>query len=229
MVKKKEDKRELILNAAIRVFAKRGYYPCRTLDISSEAGVAYGSLYSYFKSKDDILLSIFRDRWMRLLDRIDGLNRELEDPSRKIDEIFKYIFRSYDNYPEMMKVMIMEVPRLEQFYTPENQKLYNRFFQEIAKIIKEGQEKGVFSKEISPLVGSFTLAGAVDTVIRQYVFNPGFKKKKYPLEEVIGQTLNILKRGVLEKALPGEAAVQAGGQAKGKERKVNSDGRMAKG
>ena len=220
MVKKKEDKRELILNAAIRVFAKRGYYPCRTLDISSEAGVAYGSLYSYFRSKDDILLSIFRDRWMMLLNRIDGLNRELEDPSQKIDEIFKYIFRSYDNYPDMMKVMIMEVPRLEHFYTPENQKLYNRFFQEIAKIIKEGQEKGVFSKEISPLVGSFTLAGAVDTVIRQYVFNPGFKKKKYPLDEVIEQTLALLKKGVLEETIQGEIAVQAGGQAKGKGRKA---------
>jgi len=224
MDKKKENKKEIILNAAINVFARRGYYPCRTLDISSEAGVAYGSLYSYFKSKDDILLSIFRDRWMRLLEKIDRVNGELKDPSEKIDEIFKFIFRSYDNYPDMMKVMIMEVPRLEQFYTPESQKLYNRFFEEIAEIIREGQEAGVFSKAISPLVGSFTLSGAVDAVIRQYVFNPKFKKKKYPLEEVIGQTLNILKKGVLEKALPGEAAVQIGGKAKGKGQK-----RMAKG
>lgn len=199
MDEKNLSKRDIILNAAIKVFAERGYHSCRTLDISKEAGVAYGSLYHYFKSKDDILLSIFRERWNLLIRRMDRFNEEIDDPTEKLTAIFDYIFRSYQQNPDMMKVLIMDVPRLEEFYTQENWKLYNRFFMGVAEIFREGQDKGIFCKEISPIIGSFIFYGAVDTTIRQYVYNPEFNHDEYPVDEAKNQIITVLKQGVLGK------------------------------
>ena len=209
MKEKNLPKRDIILNAAIRVFAEQGYHSCRTLDISNEAGVAYGSLYHYFKSKDDILLSIFRERWKLLLAQMDRMNEEIDDPEKRLIAIFDFIFRSYENYPDMMKVLIMDVPRLKQFYSPENQKLYNRFFTGLAEIFREGQERGIFSRQISPITASFVFNGAVDTTIRQYVYNPELNRAEHPVRDIKRQIVDLLKKGVLaERPEPEEPAAK---------------------
>ena len=141
MISAELSKREIIMNASIKVFAAKGYHSCRTLDISKEAGVAYGSLYQYFKSKDDILSSIYRDNWNFLLQRMDLLNQTEKSPAIRIIKIFDFIFRNYEQNPDLIKVMIMEVPKLNQFYGKEHQELYFRFFSGLAEIIAEGQKK----------------------------------------------------------------------------------------
>ncbi|MCX5852874.1 MAG: TetR/AcrR family transcriptional regulator [Deltaproteobacteria bacterium] len=188
-------KRDIILDAAIRVFAEKGYSSSRTLDISKEAGVAYGSLYSYFSSKDEILLSIFRERWRILLERIDQINRTLSDPDERFLAIIDFIFRSYQRNPAMMKVLIMDVPRHKEFYTPENWKLYNAFFKALADIFREGQEKEIYNRNISPLIATYCIYGAVDTTIRQYVYNPEFNHEEFPIEQTRQQIVGMLKQG----------------------------------
>lgn len=188
-------KRDIILDAAIRVFAEKGYYLSRTLDISTEAGVAYGSLYSYFSSKDDILLSIFRERWRILLERIDLINSNSSDPDERFLAIIDFIFRSYQRNPAMMKVLIMDVPRHKDFYTPENWKIYNAFFKALADIFREGQEKGIYSEDISPLMAIYCIYGAVDMTIRQYVYNPEFSHDEFPIERTKQQIVGMLKQG----------------------------------
>ncbi len=195
MGEKNRPKREIILKAAIKVFAEKGYHSSRTADISSEAGVAYGSLYHYFQSKDDILLSIFRERWQLLLDKVKKIRETLTEPGEMILTIIDYIFRSYQSDPGMMKVLIMDVPRHAQFYSPENWVLYNAFFKELAEIFREGQERGLYVNNVSPLIASYAIYGAVDTTIRQYVYNPEFNDDEFPLEKARGQIVQILKGG----------------------------------
>ncbi|MFH0787316.1 MAG: TetR/AcrR family transcriptional regulator [Pseudomonadota bacterium] len=84
MKEKETPKRDIILKAAITVFAKKGYYSCRTLDISGQAGVAYGSLYQYFQSKEEILLSIFHENWDFLLKRMEKINQTVNGPIEKL-------------------------------------------------------------------------------------------------------------------------------------------------
>jgi TetR/AcrR family fatty acid metabolism transcriptional regulator len=193
-------KRAVILNAAIKVFAEKGYHSCRTLDISGEAGVAYGSLYQYFKSKEDILLSIFNENWDFLLKRMEKINQTITDPTEKLLAVFGFIFRSYQRNPNLMKVLIMDLPRLKQFYGPENWKNYNRFFTGVADIFKEGQKKGLFRRDISPLIASFVIYGAVDMTIRQYVYNPDFNHEEFPVEKANNQIMGLLEQGFLSKA-----------------------------
>jgi len=195
MAEKAPTKRDIILEAAVRVFAQKGYYNSRTLDISTEAGVAYGSLYHYFSSKDEILLSIFRERWHVLLERMDQINQTVSDPSEKILGIIHFIFRSYQHNPDMMKVLIMDVPRHAQFYSPENWKIYNEFLKNLADIFREGQERGIYCRDISPLIASYIIYGAVDMTIRQYVYNPEFNHEEFPLERAKEQILQTLKQG----------------------------------
>ena len=205
MADKETPKRAIILNAAIKVFAEKGYHSCRTLDISKAAEVAYGSLYQYFKSKDDILLSIFRDNWNFLLRRMEKIKQSDDSPIDKLMGIFDFIFLSYTQNPDMMKVIIMDVPRLDQFYSPENWKLYNRFFMGLADIFQEGQEKGIFRKDISPIIASYVIYGAVDTTIRQYVYNPEFNHDNFPIEAARNEIMRLLIPGYLSKETTAKA------------------------
>ena len=197
MKEKELAKRDIILNAAIKVFAEKGYYSCRTLDISGEAGVAYGSLYQYFKSKEDILLSIFNENWDALLKRMEKINQSVTDPVERLLSVFGFIFRSYQRNPNLMKVLIMDLPRLKQFYNPENWKNYNRFFTGVADIFQEGQKKGIFRKDFSPLIASFVIYGAVDMTIRQYVYNPDFNHEEFLVEKANNQIMGLLEQGFL--------------------------------
>lgn len=199
MSEKNKPKRDIILDAAVKVFAEKGYHSSRTADISNEAGVAYGSLYHYFQSKDDILLSIFRERWQLLLNKVEKIQKTVTEPGEKILAIIDYIFRSYQNNPAMMKVLIMDVPRHAQFYSPENWVLYNAFFKELEEIFRKGQERGVYVKNVSPLIASYAIYGAVDTTIRQYVYNPEFNDNEFPLEKAREQIVQILKEGFSER------------------------------
>ena len=74
------DKRRLILDAAIRVFARRGFHACRVSDVADEAGVAYGLVYHYFDSKEEILNTLFRERWQIMLDAIVAIDKAPDIP-----------------------------------------------------------------------------------------------------------------------------------------------------
>ena len=213
MKENESPKRDIILNAAIRVFAEKGYYSCRTLDISGEAGVAYGSLYQYFKSKEDILLSIYRENWDFLIKRMEKINQTVVGPTEKLLAVFDFIFRSYQRNPDLMKVIIMEVPRLRQIYTPENWESYNRFLKGVADIFREGQKKGLFRRDFSPMVATFVIYGAVDTTIRQYVYNPDFNHEEFPVEKANNQIMGLLEQGFLckEPARKGIKGKKTGG------------------
>jgi TetR/AcrR family transcriptional regulator, fatty acid metabolism regulator protein len=199
MIKEGLSKRDIILNSAIKVIAEKGYYSCRTLDISGDAGVAYGSLYQYFKSKEDILLSIFRERWGFLIKQVQKVNKTIPDPVDKLKAIFDYIFVSYEHNPELMKVMIIDIPRVRQFYTKEDRQLYKSFFMGVEGIFKEGQDEGIFCSDVSPTIATFVIYGAVDATIRQYVYNPDFNQKKFPLAEANRQIMIYLNNGILTK------------------------------
>ena len=105
------DKRRIILDAAVRVFARQGFHTCRVSDIADEAGVAYGLVYHYFGSKDEVLDTLFLERWGLLLEAIAEIDRR-EVPARdKLHAVASFIVDSYRYDPELMKVIIVEVTR----------------------------------------------------------------------------------------------------------------------
>ena len=103
------EKRQLILDAAVRVFARQGFHTCRVSDIADEAGVAYGLVYHYFSSKDQILDTLFTERWSVLLAVIAETDAQDVAAREKLRAIAAFIIDSYRHDPDLMKVIIVEV------------------------------------------------------------------------------------------------------------------------
>ena len=105
------DKRRQILDAAIHVFARRGFHSCRVSDIADEAGVAYGLVYHYFRSKEAVMTELFTERWSLLLDASDSLYEQDIPAREKLYLVASFIIDSYRHEPDLMKVIIVEVTR----------------------------------------------------------------------------------------------------------------------
>ena len=96
------DKRRLILDAAVRVFARQGFHQCRVSDIADEAGVAYGLVYHYFSSKEEILNNLFIERWQVMLDAIAEIDRREDIAARdKLYAVASFIIDSYRHEPDL--------------------------------------------------------------------------------------------------------------------------------
>src|ERR1043165_3717981 len=111
------DKRRLILDAAIRVFARQGFHATRVSDIADEAGVAYGLVYHYFDSKDQVLNELFVERWSLLLAAIEEVDTRKIPSREKLDAVAGFIIDSYRHDPQLMKVIIIEVTRAANSFT----------------------------------------------------------------------------------------------------------------
>ncbi|MEW6529978.1 MAG: TetR/AcrR family transcriptional regulator [Thermodesulfobacteriota bacterium] len=191
-------KRSLIIQAAIEVFAEHGYYNSRVSDIVKRVDAAQGVFYYYFRSKEEVLVTIFREAWSNLLKRIERINAKEEGTLAKLRGVAEYIFRSFRHNPALMKVLIMDLPRLDRFYDEENQALYNRLFEEVADLVREGQRKGLINKDISPMVASYIFHGAIDALIRHYLYNPNFDETQFPIEEAVDQVVQVLLNGLVK-------------------------------
>ena len=101
------DKRRVILDAAVRVFARQGFHTCRVSDIADEAGVAYGLVYHYFQSKDEVLDTLFLERWGAMLAAIDEVDALPISAREKLAGIASFIVDSYRHDPDLMKVIIV--------------------------------------------------------------------------------------------------------------------------
>jgi TetR/AcrR family transcriptional regulator, fatty acid metabolism regulator protein len=164
------DKRRLILDAAVRVFARQGFHTCRVSDIADEAGVAYGLVYHYFQSKDEVLDTLFAERWELLLVAIDEIDAQPIGPREKLGAIASFIVDSYRHDRDLMKVIIVEVTRAAntfgQTHLPEIRRAYDR----IAGIVAAAQADGTFRPGVTPEFAAMAFYGAIEQVLTGWIF-----------------------------------------------------------
>ena len=164
------DKRRLILDGAVRVFARQGFHTCRVADIADEAGVAYGLVYHYFESKDEVLDTLFLERWELMLATIDEIDAQPIGARDKLYEIASFIVDSYRHDPDLMKVIIVEVTRAAntfgQTHLAEIRKAYNR----IGEIVAVAQSDGAFRAGVSPQFAAMAFYGAIEQVLTGWIF-----------------------------------------------------------
>jgi TetR/AcrR family transcriptional regulator, fatty acid metabolism regulator protein len=165
------DKRRQILDAAIRVFARQGFHSTRVSDIADEAGVAYGLVYHYFSSKEEVLNELFSERWSLLLAAIDEADREGETPRAKLEAVAGFIVDSYRHDPELMKVIIVEVTRAANSFGQTHLPEIRRAYESIAKIVADGQREGAFRGDIDPDFASMSFYGAIEQLLSGWIFD----------------------------------------------------------
>ena len=164
------DKRRVILDAAVRVFAREGFHTCRVSDIADEAGVAYGLVYHYFKSKDQVLDTLFLDRWDVLLDAIRHTDAQDIPASEKLEAIAGFIIESYRHDPDLMKVIIVEVTRAANSFGAVHIGKIGEAYALIRGVVEKAQQSGEFRAEIPAEFAVMAFYGAIEQVLTGWIF-----------------------------------------------------------
>ena len=165
------DKRRQILDAAVTVFARQGFHATRVSDIADEAGVAYGLVYHYFNSKDQVLNELFLERWSLLLAAIEEAEGTEGSHREKLGAVAGFIFESYRYDPELMKVIIVEVTRAANSFGRTHLEEIRRAYEGIATIVADGQEAGEFRSDIQPRFAAQAFYGAVEQLLTEWIFD----------------------------------------------------------
>ena len=164
------DRRRQILDAAVKVFARRGFTQCRVSDIADEAGVAYGLLYHYFRSKDEVLDTLFLERWSVMVDVIAEVDARDDATTReKLEAVASFIIESYRHDPDLMKVIIVEVTRAANTFGRTHIEEIQRAFNGIAQIIEKGQQSGELRTAVTPVFGAMAFYGAIEQVLTGWI------------------------------------------------------------
>jgi TetR/AcrR family fatty acid metabolism transcriptional regulator len=202
---KAPDKRRLILDAAVRVFAHQGFHACRVSDIADEAGVAYGLVYHYFDSKDEVLDTLFLERWNVMLEMIREVDARPIPVREKLGEIASFIIDSYRHDPDLMKVIIVEVTRAANSFGNTHIGTIREAYELIGGMITKAQAEGVFKAEIEARFAAMAFYGAIEQLLTGWIFGllpqggEHFEQAKWlVVETVCGglETSTVGERGV---------------------------------
>jgi TetR/AcrR family transcriptional regulator, fatty acid metabolism regulator protein len=186
------DKREAILRAATRVFAGNGYFNSKVADIAREAGVADGTVYLYFKGKEDILHSIF-DRTMEEV--IAEGRKQLEDitdPREKLRRIAQLHLERMGADRELAIVFQVELRGSTKFMEEFSAAGFAEYLGMIHSVIAEGQAAGVFRSELNAKVAAKVFFGALDEMATNWILS----QRRYKLVPLADQVLDIFLGGV---------------------------------
>jgi TetR/AcrR family transcriptional regulator, fatty acid metabolism regulator protein len=163
-----EERRQQILDAAIRAFAKRGYHACRVSDIAEEAGVAYGLVYHYFESKEAVLEAVFRQMWGMMLTAIDAVIASEESPREQLRKTAAIVLRSWRDYPDVVRVLVREVTRSGAQLQREIKEL-GLAFDALEGIVERGQAQGTFRTDVDPRLAAWIVYGALEEILTGWV------------------------------------------------------------
>lgn len=165
------EKRRVILDAAVRVFAHQGFHTSRVSDIADQAGVAYGLVYHYFPSKEAILDTLFLERWDFMLQAIAEADAGHIAAREKLRTIAAFIVDSYRHDPELMKVIIVEVTRAANTFGRTHLEKIRDAYRLIGGIVARAQREGAFRSEITPEFAALAFYGLVEQVLTGWIFD----------------------------------------------------------
>jgi AcrR family transcriptional regulator len=161
------DKRRLLLDAAVRVFARKGYHAARVGDIAEEAGVAYGLVYHYFGSKEEVLRSVFRETWRALIRTIESVEEGDDSPPEQLRKVAEILLRSWRRDPDLVRVLVLEVTRSGHLAGEVDE--IDASFAAIQKIVERGQADGSIRTDLDARLASYVFYGAIDELLTGWV------------------------------------------------------------
>ena len=186
------DKPQQIIEAAVRVFARRGYYNSRVSDIAREAGIAAGTIYLYFKTKDDILVTLFRDK---MADFVDALRKAIAlepDAARKVRRLVSLHFRMLEENPDLAEVVQVELRQGQKFFRGASSQEIGAYFALIGSVLEEGVAEGRFRSGLPVKVATKMLFGAMDQMATSWVLG----RRGYQLGAAADAVAEIFLRGI---------------------------------
>jgi len=188
------DKREAILRAAIKIFARKGYFNSKVADIASEAGIADGTVYLYFKSKDEILHSVFDRAMEEFITEGKSEIAEIAEADRRLRRIAELHLERLGADRDLAIVFQVELRGSTKFMEEFSAAGFAEYLSIIHRTIEEGQKTGIFRRDLNATVCSKILFGALDEMVTNWILS----KKQYPLAPVADEVLKIFFGGVMD-------------------------------
>lgn len=190
------DKHELILKAAIKVFAEKGFFNTRISEVAREANVADGTIYLYFKNKDDLLISLFEEEMGKMCRSMREEMNKTNDLTEKLRIFASSHLNMILKHRELAEVIQVELRQSAKFMREYVNKGFIEYINLVREVIREGQEKGVFRNDIAPGIVKRAFFGALDEMARYWVLSPTRKYKPIDCAKAISE---IFIRGLLAK------------------------------
>ncbi|HEX3176109.1 MAG TPA: TetR/AcrR family transcriptional regulator [Methylomirabilota bacterium] len=187
------DKPQQIIDAAVRVFARNGFYNSRVSDIAREAGIASGTIYLYFKTKDEILVTLFREKMAAFVASLrTDIGREA-GPEAKIRRLVRLHFEVLEANPDMAEVVQVELRQGQKFFRGASAHEVSAYFELIGSILADGVASGAFRRDLPVKVATKMLFGAMDQLTTSWVLG----KRGYRLADAAEPVANIFLKGVI--------------------------------
>lgn len=163
-----EAKRRQLLDAAVRVFARKGFHTARVGDVAEEAGVSHGLLYHYFTSKDELLQAIFTETWTELLGSLAAVEESDAPAQEQLRQVTAILLRSWRRQPDVVRVIVQEIGRSSELGSRLGE--LRAVEQAIERIIRRGQERGELRAGVDPRLAATIVYGGVDEILTSWVF-----------------------------------------------------------
>ena len=186
------DKPQQIIEAAVRVFAREGYYNSRVSDIAREAGIAAGTIYLYFKTKDDILVTLFRDKMAEFVGALRKAIAGEPDAASKVRRLVSLHFRMLEENPDLAEVVQVELRQGQKFFRGASSQEIGAYFALIGSVLEEGVAERRFRSDLPVKVTTKMLFGAMDQMATSWVLG----KRGYQLVDTSDAVAEIFLHGV---------------------------------
>ncbi len=192
---KNRDKYHRIIQAATRVFARKGFFQAKVSEIAREAGVADGTIYLYFENKDDILISLFEEQMRVVLQNMRDQLAAQEDAVRKLERFALCHLQLIEQNKDMAEIIQVELRQSGKFMKSYKNEQFAEYLDLIADIVREGQRDGLFKKDVLPDLIKRALFGALDELSRYWVLST---HRKYDIETAAKQISETFLYGLAE-------------------------------
>ena len=186
------DKPQQIIDAAVRVFARNGYYNSRVSDIAREAGIASGTIYLYFRTKDEILVTLFREKMASFVAHVRAEITIEPDAVSRIRRLVARHFAVLEDDPDVAEVVQVELRQGHKFFRGASAHEVSAYFDLIASVLEEGVACGQLRRDLPVKVATKVLFGAMDQVATSWVLG----KRAYRLVDAADAVATIFLRGV---------------------------------
>ncbi len=190
------DKHQRILDAAIEVIAEHGFFHSRVSEIADRAGVADGTIYLYFKNKDELLMAAIDSAFHRFIRRAQAVIAEISDPSEKLRRMAYLHLEGLGANRNLAIVFQTELRHSAKFLGQFSHNLMVEYFDLIKSVLREGQASGAFRADMSITIAAHCFFGAVDEIVTTWILSDRERERDHHLSSLTDAVVSIVLKGV---------------------------------
>ena len=190
--KKQEEKRASILEAAARVFARKGFHNAKIGDVAKEAGVAHGTVYIYFEGKDELLISLFKENLSAIVQYVGTEIQKEKNAEDKLKRMISLQIELIETYPDLTALMLVELPQTGKFLSDGSIDELAAYIDLIADILREGIEEKIFCDSIDASVLATVIYSGIQGIATRWIL----EEMTYPLKRVADEISRMFLRGI---------------------------------